>query len=99
MENRTPDKIYTDVSPASCVSRMYIHALSSVVIGLGSVVCRLWLCLPPSHLWLPVAWGVTSFHNSHLQKDAGLYASVPLFVFIFFIYNNSDVVTQNLTSS
>lgn len=62
--------------PPVCLVR--IHALPSAVIGLGSVVCSLWLCLPPSHLWLPVARGVTSFHNSHLQKDTGLYTSVTL---------------------
>lgn len=70
--------LHWSIDSLPCVCFVCIHTLLSVVIGLGSVVCRLWLCLPPSHLWLPVARGFTSFHNSHVQKDIGLQTPVTL---------------------
>lgn len=64
------------LSPAS-LGFSCIDTLPSAVICLGRAVCALWLSLPQPHLWLPVARGFTSFHNSHLPKDACLDPSVP----------------------
>lgn len=57
-----------------CVFCMYTYTpISGNRFGQRSVSF-----MAPSHLWLPVARGFTSFHNSHLQKDIGLQTSVTL---------------------